>query len=405
MRFRHVGLSIAMLIMVTSSTWAVNSLSVIHEFNSIDGADAYSNVIVDSAGNLFATTAYGGRFHLGSVVEFTPQGDGQWAEQVLYTFSGGSDGGYSYSALVFDAAGNLYGTTFQGGDFEEGTVYRLSPGGNGQWTETVLHSFHVQDGANPYASLIFDSTGKNLYGTTLTGGSHSGGTVFELSPGSNGEWTETVLYSFDNVHGSGPYANVTFDAGSLYGTTLSGGNLTACDGQGCGVIFQLKPGANGKWTPTVLHAFDGKDGASPYAGLVTDSSGNLYGTTYGYEENEGNVFELIRDNKTWKGKILHSFSGPDGSWPRGSLVVDSGGNVYGTTSGYPDADGNVFKLSPGANGKWTETVLATFNEQNGEYPYAGLVFGPGGALFGTTYAGGNLQACSGGCGVVFSIQP
>lgn len=175
--------------------------------------------------------------------------------QVLHAFTGRNDGAISWAALVLDASGNLYGTTIAGGTYGYGTVFKLTPGASGAWTETVLHSFHpdVTGGNQPEAGLIFDTVG-NLYGTTSFGGSHGEGTVFKLAPGINGTWTETVLHAFDGQDGGRPSGSLIFDAsGNLYGTT-SGTPPSR------GNVFKLAPSVDGVWTETVLHTFNGKDG-------------------------------------------------------------------------------------------------------------------------------------------------
>jgi uncharacterized repeat protein (TIGR03803 family) len=228
--------------------------------------------------------------------------------------------------LIFDSTGNLYGTASAGGKpGGSGTVFRLTRGANGKWKTKVLHSFSGgKDGGNSRASLIFDSVGK-LYGTTSIGGTKDLGTVFELMPSTNGNWKEKVLYSFrGGTDGSGPLARLIFDsAGNLYGTTESGGNP-----YDNGTVFQLKPGTNGKWTEIVLYRFS-NEGNGPAAGLIFDSAGNLYGTTYW----SGAVFELVPEKGEWDEIVLHFFTGgTDGARPKGDLIFDSSGNLYGTAS-------------------------------------------------------------------------
>ncbi len=196
----------------------------------------------------------------------------------MYSLSGGStDGAEPYGGLVFDKSGNLYGATFGGGAYGHGTVFQLKPGSGGTWRENVLHSFgksNSKDGINPYDGVTIDLAG-NLYGTTYSGGAHDYGTVFKLTPGAKGKWKETLLHSFN--HGKGgeyPYAGVVADStGNLYGTTYSGGAY------GYGTVFRLSPGAKGKWAEKVLSSFDGNDGNGPMASLIFDTSRNLYGTT------------------------------------------------------------------------------------------------------------------------------
>jgi uncharacterized repeat protein (TIGR03803 family) len=347
------------------------------------------------------------------------------AEKVLYSFSGTNLGSGSDPAagLIFDAAGNLYGTTEYGGDLSScsgigcGTVFELSPRAGGAWTETVLHSFNITNGASPLAGVIFDSSG-NLYGTTAGGGGRSAaGTVFELSPKAGGGWTETVLHEFNNDgDASNPRAGLIFDAsGNLYGTTFGGGKY------GGGTVFELSPNADGGWTEAILYNFNekGNSGAGPEAGLISDSSGNLYGTTsgagkYGY----GTVFELSPEaDSSWTATILHSFDVEDGlkdgTYPMAGLTFDAAGNLYGTTySGGEYNGGTVFELSPRAGGGWTETILHSFNvetqgPEDGLYPLAGLTFDAAGNLYGTTQQGGNLNYCTqaNGCGTVFELSP
>ncbi len=271
--------------------------TVVHDFaNGSDGNSPYAGVIFDTHGNLYGVNIYGGTYNWGTAFEFSPNGGGGWTETELYSFDrNGTDGFNPLGTLIFDAAGNLYGTTFGGGLNGRGTVFELSPNGSGGWTETILYNFCSQsrcaDGRNPFAGLIFDRSG-NLYGTTTYGGSSFGGTVFELSPDGSGGWTETVLHNFNQngTDGAYPEAALVFDAaGNLYGTTSGGGTYYY------GTAFEMSPAGGGNWTETVLHSFnnDGTDGASPYAPLILDRSGNLYGTTeYGGTDNSGTVFEI-----------------------------------------------------------------------------------------------------------------
>jgi uncharacterized repeat protein (TIGR03803 family) len=220
---------------------------------------------------------------------------------VLHSFKGGADGSYpDHGSMVFDTAGNLYGATAAGGKGSCyvwargcGTIFELTPNSDGTWTEQVLHRFSGNnDGATPEPTLIFDKSG-DLYGTTLLGGAHGVGNVFELMPNAGGSWKEEVLHQFKGGS-DGPWAGVIFDqAGNLYGTTLDGGNLSVCGGQGCGVVFKLAPNSNGGWSETALHRFADHPSAYPNAGLILDAAGNLYGTTYGDGgKTRGSVFEI-----------------------------------------------------------------------------------------------------------------
>jgi uncharacterized repeat protein (TIGR03803 family) len=344
---------------------------------------------------------------------------------VLYSFNpnNGTDGA-DPNGVIRDSAGNLYGTTFEGGSgicthgtfiIGCGTAFKLSPMG----TETVLSSFSGP-GEQPAAGLIQDAVG-NLYGTTEFGGfqsdsclqfsSTSGGcgVVFKLSPGG----TETVLHQFTGgADGGNPLAGLMRDAaGNLYGTTVVGGtgpfNCAAGNG-GCGVVFKLSPAG----AETVLHSFtDGEDGGNPQAGLIQDAAGNLYGTTYGGGSGYGVVFKVSSCGSGFK--VLYSFTGgADGANPAAGLIRDAPGNLYGTTAqgGHQSSActfgngtcGVVFKLSPTG----TETVLHSFTGgADGGNPVAGLVRDAAGNLYGTTQYGG--VACFGNttCGVVFKLSP
>ena len=268
-----------------------------------------AGLIFDAAGNLYGTTYNGGTGAEGTVFELSPNGDGTWAEKVIHNFFVNfhvNDGENPAAGLILDATGNLYGTTYQGGSAGHGAVYELSPNGGGGWTEKLLHSFQVggnnRDGSNPMGGLIFDTAG-NLYGTTYNGGTAIEGTAFELSPNGGGGWTEKVIHNFFvNFHvndGENPASGLIFDAaGNLYGTTYHGGST------GHGAVFELSPNGGGGWTQKLLHSFqvggNQNDGANPQAGLISDSAGNLYGTTtmggtsdMGGSGGVGTVFEVM----------------------------------------------------------------------------------------------------------------
>jgi uncharacterized repeat protein (TIGR03803 family) len=435
------------LLAITNPAFAASKEKVLYSFAGYpnDGASPASSLIFDAAGNLYGTTARGGTFDKGAVFQLSPGAGGTWTESVLYSFGDGTDGATPASGLIFDAAGNLYGTTEQGGTSTGscggggcGTVFQLSPGAGGTWTESVLYSFGGgTDGAVPFAGLIFDAAG-NLYGTTYIGGNstdcyiHGCGTVFQLSPGAGGTWTENVLYKFCSADGctdgSAPEAGLIFDtAGNLYGTTSWGGDSNLCGGIGCGLVFQLSPGTGGAWTETVLHTFHyrrahNNDGATPYgAEVIFDAAGNLYGTTYAGGANGtgscgGTVFRLMpAGGGKWKEKVLYSFcihGNNDrckyGCHPQAGLILDKAGNLYGTTADGPNG-GTAFELQPEKNSKWLWKALYMFCHQNGckdgSTPEASLVFDPAGNLYGTTYAGGGGCPGNGGCGTVFEVKP
>jgi uncharacterized repeat protein (TIGR03803 family) len=327
---------------------------------------------------------------------------------VLYRFAGGSDGEQPQAGLIFDGASNLYGTTSNGGATAGGTVFKLTPNSDGTWTESVLYRFcslaKCVDGGGPQAGVIFDDAG-NLYGTTYGGGASGLGTVFKLTPNSDGTWTESVLHSFCSLpkcaDGANTHASLIFDAmGNLYGGTIQGG------AGGLGAVFELTPNADGSWTESVLHSFTGPDGAGPFASLTFDVAGNLYGTTVGGgTSNDGTVFKLTLNSKgKWKESVLHSFTKPVGANPYATLVFDAVGNLYGTTAnGGSVNDGVVFKLATRSGGGWTYSVLHVLTGNPAIRPYAGVVFDQTGKqLYGTASDCANGQKCR---GVVFEVTP
>jgi uncharacterized repeat protein (TIGR03803 family) len=383
--------------------WAGSGERVLHEFGSHrDGAYPEAGLTLDAAGNLYGTTSDGYFFDNGTVFQMAPGPNGTWTETVLHSFNY-TYGAYPQAGLIFDGAGNLYGTTSNGGAYAYGTVYKMAPVAGG--IKTVLHSFNGKDGSYPLSGLIFDSAG-NLYGTTFGGDSScqppSGcGAVFKLAPGANGKWAETVLHIFNGKDGALPCDGLVLDtAGNLYGTTRVGGSHSL------GTVFKVSPGTNGKWTETVLHNFTGgKDGANPNAGVIFDSSGNLYGAAVGGGlSGQGNIFKLVPGaHGNWTEAVLHSFNFNDGSGPYGGVIFDTTGNLYGTTGGGGAYhDGVVFKLKPSANGRWSETLLHVFNGNDGAFPQGSLIFDNQGNLYGTTYSGGD-SVCD--CGVVFEVTP
>lgn len=333
-----------------------------------DGAAPASGLIFDKAGNLYGTTTLGGNLNItqctngftihgcGVVFELSPQQGGTWTETPIYTFGGVTDGAYPAGNLVFDALGNLYGTAEIGGggvacDTDGligcGTVFELSPGGSGTWTETTLYAFQdAPDGSEPYAGMVFDQAG-NLYGTSLFGGSGGNGTVFELAAPTDGSgvWTESILYSFTGV--GQPQAGVIFDqAGNLFGATGQG-SFGVSD-----TVFELKPSTGGMWNLSTIYTFGSGRTNQPLGTLLTDTSGNLYGTAAG--KYCGGVYRLENKNDTWNEAELDFFTGTKG--PCG--------------------------------------------------PEGGLTFGKWGAAYGTSYQGGTGTVCGDrGCGTVFGILP
>jgi hypothetical protein len=362
--------------------------------------------------------------------------------KVIHSFTG-LDGVNPVGNLISDASGNLYGMAEFGGnssgkgicgDLGCGTVYKLTKTVSGGWARTVLHNFTggLTDGAFPVAGLVLDGSG-NLYGTTRYGGSNHGmpgaGVAFELSPKSSGGWKETLLHVFGGLgDGQLPSSPLALDpGGNLYGTAVIGG-AGICDG-GCGVVFELSPGAAGGWNESLLYTFGGAgDGSFPVSGLTLDSSGNLYGTALGGGNNAslcaglqdngcGVVFRLSPNSSGgWTESVVDAFNGTDGANPQANLVFDGSGNLYGTahnggdySSGCDDDGcGLVYELSPSAVG-WNETVLRSFvpgpgggGNLDGALPEAGLTLDAAGNLYGTNADGGRPPSTA---GVVFKLSP
>jgi uncharacterized repeat protein (TIGR03803 family) len=413
-RKRRATLVLMVFGVLLGAAWAQTE-SVLYSFcaqnSCIDGANPLAGLVFDQEGNLYGTTNKGGAYNDGAVFKLTPKGK----ETVLYSFcaqNNCTDGAFPYAGLVFDQEGNLYGTTFGGGAYENGTVFKLTPEGS----ETVLYSFCAQkgctDGTGPEATLVLGKGG-NLYGTTQAGGAYKYGVVFKLTP----KGKEIVLYSFcaqnGCTDGDEPSSGLVFDKErNLYGTTMIGGAYTNCNvySDGCGTVFKLTP----KGSETVLYSFCAQigcaDGRYPQAGLVFDKRRNLYGTAYeggnsSCDDNNGCgvVFKLTPEGRQ---AVLHTFcvqkGCPDGEYPEAGLVFDQKGNLYGTTYyGGAYGAGVVFKLTP----KGKEIVLYSFCAQNGcpdgANPLAGLVLDQQGNLYGTTYYGGAYKDS----GVVFKLTP
>jgi uncharacterized repeat protein (TIGR03803 family) len=263
---------------------------VLHYFTGNVGVNPQNSLIFDTAGNLYGTTgdwSYGFTGP-GTVFKLSPNADGSWTKSTLHSFNS-TDGYNPNSGLVRDPAGNLYGTTFLGGAYDGGVVYQLTPNSDGTWTENLLYSFTGgQDGSRPAASLILDAAG-NLYGAAIVGGANGWGTVYKLAPNQDGSWTQSILYAFKGGNDGGyPVASLTFDGvGGLYGPTSAAG------AGGCGVVFKLTPTSNGPWQENVLHSFVNKPGCNPQGSLVFDAAGNLYGPTEGDgTTTHGSVYEI-----------------------------------------------------------------------------------------------------------------
>lgn len=411
-RMSVLSLALA-LALETALSAAAQTFGVIHTFSgSADGSTPNSTLVVDQAGNLYGTTSYGGAQFgsAGSGIVFKlAHKNSAWVLSPLYTFQGGSDGAYPGASVVIGPSGVLYGTTSLGGNpgcpagMGCGTVYQLQPQSRAcrsvlcPWIKTVLYRFTGgQDGANPaYGQLTFDHAG-NIYGTTGGGGDIGSGVVYELTHSSGG-WQESVLHSFDGMgDGLQPQSGVVFDSqGNLYGTTVAGG------AQGKGTVYELSSSGPG-WVISKQRDL-ATEGNSPYAGVVLDQPGNVYGATLsGGPGNGGSVFQLTTSGSQWNSAIIGSFSplGGEGLGVFSSLTIDAAGNLYGTTeTDGAHGFGSVFKLVP-QNGSWVQTTLYDFTGgSDGCNPSAGVTLAPGGNLYGTT------QGCGTGYGVIWEIAP
>jgi hypothetical protein len=439
--FRLFGWFIVVVALASAASAEWNE-KVLYSFQGVpDGATPAGGVVFDKAGNLYGTTIDGGSSscrsiqQCGTVYQLAPpttKGD-PWTETVLYVFKGNAsnDGASPFGGLAIDSAGNLYGTTGYGGTGDCvllgtkmgcGTVFELSPPQQkgGAWTETVLYSFPTaKQGYVPWGDLVFDSAG-NLYGATEFGGGFGTcdqniylycGAVFELSPPKTkgGKWTEKVLHGFrGKSDGANPNGGLVLDSkGAIYGTTYGGGNESEeCGIEGCGTVFDLKPPTKqgGAWTEKQLHVFaGGNDGARPNAGVIFDPKENFYGVTV------GTLFRLAPPSKksgTWQETILYTFNS-NAFDPEGALIFDKNGNLYGTTNSGNTFSGTVFRLKPPGlkGGGWTFAILYGFTgTPDGAQPGAELVFDKQGNLYSTTQKGGT-GACTFGCGTVFEVSP
>jgi uncharacterized repeat protein (TIGR03803 family) len=409
----------AVLVLISAAAAAAAQAPVVLQdfgIGNLDGGNwLYAGLVMDNAGNLYGAAYYGGVYNHGVVYKLSPTGTGGWKETVLYTFKGtprGQDGAGPYSAPTLDSAGNLYGTTAYGGVAAKpcgstgcGVVYKLMPSGS-TWQETVLYRFTATpDGFRPYAGVDIDAAG-NLYGITSGGGTDNLGTIFELSPSASGGWKETVIHSFAGADGSNPEGMPVLDAaGNLWGTTYAGGTHNK------GVVYKLSPQTGGGWSIHVLHSFkSGTDGANPFAGVTMGPDGSLFGTTsVGGAALSGVAYELSRNaSGNWTETILHTFLGPsagDGANPNG-LIFDSHGNLFGTSvAGGTDNPGTIFEISPAGNSTWQEQVLYSFTAGlDGAYPSSSLIMDQLGNLYGTTLYGGPSGSIDVG-GVVFEFTP
>jgi|HubBroStandDraft_5_1064220.scaffolds.fasta_scaffold02516_6 hypothetical protein len=415
---------IALMVLAGSMLAAAQQEAILYSFHGgNDGASPAAGVITDGKGHLFGTTLEGGGslacgrddgevIGCGTVFELgAPLVNGHATETILYAFPGGANGAGPYTPVVFDSAGNLYGTTASAGASKTGLVFELSPPqGSGPWTESVLYNFAGDSG--PLSGVIVDSQG-NLYGEAV-GPRGSEGTIYELSPPAlpGGAWTYTNLFSFPSggKQGEGPSGGLVSDSrGDLYGTTQSGGTGEGpgCPGGGpCGVVFELvKPTSPGAWTEKTLYNFTGTngDGGTPESG-VTIHQGLLYGTTaYGGNDiGDGAVFSLSppAPGKGWTETTLFQFDRYTGGFrPESGVVFDKAGNLYGSTNFALEGEGEIFQLSPSGQGdSWGENTVYNFGCGSGACAPVGNLLSYGDWIYGA--AGGGQP----GLGVIYKVS-
>ena len=380
-----------------------------------DGESPYPQapLTFDASGNVYGTLTAGGSGNAGIVYELEPpSGGGGWSEKVLYSFTGGTDGGQPMTGVVFGSDGGLYATAYNGGGTLSqcgggcGVVFKLTPSG-GSWTQSVLYAFQgAYDGQNP-GQVIFGPNG-SLYGTTPGGGPPSGvcrrvgcGTIFQLTQ-KGSKWSKTILHTFPATASDGraPNANIVFDSnGNLYGTAYAGG------ASNYGIVWQL----SSKGTYTTLHTFSGgSDGGYPIGGLTVGADGSIYGTASysGVANQSGTAFRLTSSGSSWQFSVLYSFSaGKNGSTPASTMAFDTSGNLYGTTdnggsTACYEGCGTIFKLAPpSGGGSWTESVLFDLGN-SGQNPNASEVVFHNSLLYGTT-----INLGSADLGSAFTLVP
>jgi uncharacterized repeat protein (TIGR03803 family) len=426
----------ALMMFITASAWAGETETVLYSFpGGANGFDPSGTLAMDSSGNLYGTTVNGGISGngCGTVFELSPAAGGGYTETVLYTFQATSttDGCLPYSGVTMDSAGNLYGTTANGGnegggsacvDSGCGTVYELVRGSDGSWTEKILWNFtYGEDGGTPFTNVVFDSKG-NAYGTTEAGGNAECspnigtigcGTVYKLTPTTSGEWNESSLVVFPDSSGKGGIipGNLTIDKhDNLFGVTIMGGASNSCENEnGCGSVFELVSHPDDSFTYNLLYQFANSvtDGSNP-TGLVMNGE-HLFGAAgFGGTAGDGAVWELSPSDSGWTESVLYNFQGgTDGLDPDSNLFVASNGALYGTTvyGGHNPPHctagcGTLFRVANSESG-WSERVLVRFDKSNGN--------GYGGASVSLEDSAGNLYGVTGlggssNHGIVFELS-
>jgi uncharacterized repeat protein (TIGR03803 family) len=394
----------ALITLTVGTRAAAQTEEILHNFDGpFEAGGIYPNggLIMDSAGNLYGTTANDSDdctdSGCGTVFELVLGTDGDYTEKVLHTFSGSGKNAWGPEAgVVMDASGNLYGTTVFGGSSGSGAAFKLTLI-DGVWKESVIHNFaaYESDGEQPVESVALDSAG-SVFGATENGGSDHAGTIFEISPNGSGGYTEKTIHSFKNTDGAHPTGNVIIDsAGNLYTLTGIGGTI------GEGTLIELSPTTSGSWTEAVLYDFSGSPG--PY--LTADASGNFYGVAGGGNTDESFVWKLSpATGGAYTEQVLYNICTetgcPIGYGPIG-VVLDAAGNIYGTNyGGGAYTYGTAFELSPSVGGGYTATLLHSFgNGTDGAQPNGTLLYS-GGVLYGATTYGGKH-----GGGTIFQVTP
>ena len=406
------------------------TFNTIHNFTApYNGMGPDSTLVMDTQGNLYGMTLYGGNTTCfqgcGTVFQLSKVQGGGWKSTTIYRFQGGSDGFYPVpgSRLLMDAAGNLFGETV-GSDTTNcpspgcGTIFELSPNGSGGWEKSTVYSFHGSDGSAPRGGLAMDAAG-NLYGVTEGGGdacsrsSDGCGVVFELSPQSDGTWTEAILHQFDSDSDGYDPQGVVLADGNLFGTTECSPNTTGCDDGG--TVFELiQDQTTGTWTESILHVFQRFDGELPNGAPAVDAKGALYGSTAGGGAGDhGVIYKMIpQAGGGWLFRLIHAFSKfEDGLIVSAPVTLDAAGNVYGTTekggnrvAACQNVEGPgcgvVYKLVRPTSGPWVYQVLYSFSANgDGNSPQAGVSLDSQGNVFGTTGLTGSAPG-----GTVFKIR-
>ena len=388
--------------LIATGAFASDSITTLYSFASAsDGQYPTGTLVFDSVGNLYGTTLNGGSRGNGTIFELSPGAGGSWTEKVIYSFSGGNDGANPYAGLIIDQSGNLFGTAMNGGHESCsggcGTVFRLHPTSSG-WQFTVLHQFKGYDGAHPDQQLALD-TNDYLYGATRSGGAKNLGVIYQL-------FRLSDFYEFDVLHdftggadGAYPATPVITVGSFFYGVAAGGGEL------GRGTMFQLLSTSSGPWIFQLLYTFTGTGGSAPESALNYGTYGGFFGLSSGGGEfGFGSLYQISSLlGRHWNEGAVYSFTGgADGAGPTGPLAVRINGEFYATTVPGTDNYGAVVQFSPNSEAGWTETTLVTFDGSGngGKSPQGGVVLDSLGNLYGVTQYGGQYQN-----GTVYEIRP